>query len=203
MRRHIHDSDLPELLLSVLREGGVVVMPCDTIYGLVGVAPGAESRIRRLKGRQEKSFLRLIPSAAWLPRFTDMELPESLRAYWPGPLTVIFPAKESKGRQRPQRSSARPEPTVALRVPDDPLLLRLLQDLEAPLFSTSVNRSGEPPLSSIENIAATYEGQVDLVVDGGDLPGRIPSTIVDVTVRPFRVLRQGAVKVPRHALQGV
>jgi L-threonylcarbamoyladenylate synthase len=183
----VDDPRLADLLVGALGSGGVVVMPCDTIYGLVGVAPDAEARIRVLKGREEKGFLQLIPSAQWLSRFTPALLPESLRPYWPGPLTVIFPSRTT---------------TVALRVPDDELLQRLMRELDRPLYSTSVNRSGCAALWRIEEIVRDFEAEVDLVVDAGDLPARAPSTILDATCRPFRILREGAVRIPDDLLGG-
>jgi L-threonylcarbamoyladenylate synthase len=178
-----------ETLRSTLERGAVVIMPCDTIYGMVGIAPDSEAALRRIKGRGEKSFLRLIPSLDWVPRFTDLRLPDALRAYWPGALTIIFPAKDA------------PAATVALRVPDDPLLLRLMDALARPLFSSSVNRSGEPALWRIGDILERFAEQVDLIVDAGDREGGIASTILDVTTTPFRVLRAGAVELPEAVLK--
>ena len=80
MRIEASDPAMQSRLVDVLRSGGVVVMPCDTMYGFVGVAPDTEARIRALKGREEKSFLQLIPSSDWLQRFTDFTLPEPLAA---------------------------------------------------------------------------------------------------------------------------
>lgn len=186
MRLPCEHPGLADRLCAILAAGGVVIMPCDTIYGLVGLAPDTEARIRGLKGREEKSFLQLIGSAQWLPRFTAAALPQSLAAYWPGPLTVIFPARAG---------------TVALRVPADPLLETLLHRLDRPLFSTSVNRSGQPALFRIQEICVQFEAGVDLVVDAGDLPAKLPSTILDATRRPFRVLRAGAVTIPDALLR--
>lgn len=185
MRVRVDEPGLAERLARVLAAGGIAVMPCDTIYGLVGAVPDTEARIRALKGREEKSFLQLIPSARWLPRFTTAALPAPLRPYWPGPLTVIFPGRET---------------TVALRVPDDRRLVGLMRRLDRPLYSTSVNRSGQPAMWRIEEIVRDFEAAVDIVVDSGDLPSRLPSTILDITCRPFRVLRQGAVRIPDELL---
>ena len=179
MKQEIDDPKLLDALVEVLQSAGVVVMPCDTIYGFVGIAPQTEGRIRELKGRQEKSFLRLIPDLNWLPRYTNKRLPRELRSYWPGALTVIFPAKDAG--------------TVALRIPDDPLLLQLMRRLNRALFSTSVNASGKPALWRIRDILSTFESRVDLVVTAGDRPEGVPSTIVDITETPFRLLRRGAV----------
>ena len=180
------EPGLAARLAELLAAGGVAIMPCDTIYGIVATAPGSEARLRELKGRGEKSFLQLIAGPDWLARFGELHLPETLAAYWPGPLTLIFPAGQG---------------SVALRVPADPRLRALLERLDRPLYSTSVNRSGQPALWRIADIVEQFEAVVDLVVDAGDLPGRLPSTIVDVSQRPFRVLRQGALELPPEALR--
>jgi L-threonylcarbamoyladenylate synthase len=213
------EPSAPGLLISALRGGGVVIIPCDTIYGLVGTAPDTEVRLRRIKGRGERAFLRLIASPDWLPWFTDLPLPESLKGYWPGPLTLIFPAKRSPNpsveadasRSRKAapgendaiggRDAIGDSGTVALRVPRDPLLLSLMAELERPLFSTSVNRTGDPPLWRIREILEQFESSVDLVVDAGDRPAGVPSTILDVSTSPFRLLRPGAVKIPQRLLR--
>jgi L-threonylcarbamoyladenylate synthase len=177
------DPGLVDRLTPVLSRGGVAVLPCDTIYGLVGIAPDAEEPIRRIKGRgEDKPLLRLIASAAWLPEHSAAPLPRELEGYWPGPLTLIFPRRGGG--------------TVALRVPRDPLLIELLERLGRPLLSTSVNRAGRPPLRRIREIVAGFGREVDLIVDAGDLEDRLPSTILDLTVRPYRLVRQGAARLP-------
>ncbi len=186
MRIGAAEPGLASRLTELLSAGGVAIMPCDTIYGIVGPAPGSEARLRELKGRGEKSFLQLIAGPQWLARFGELDVPETLAAFWPGPLTLIFAAGPG---------------SVALRVPADPQLRSLLERLDRPLYSTSVNRSGQPALWRIDDILEQFETGVDLVVDAGDLPGRLPSTIVDVSRRPFRILRQGALELPPEALR--
>jgi L-threonylcarbamoyladenylate synthase len=188
VKLEIDDPKLLDALVEVLESGGIVIMPCDTIYGFVGVAPDTEGKIRELKGRQEKSFLRLIPDLKWLSRYTGSSLPRELKSYWPGAMTVIFPAKDTG--------------TVALRIPDDPLLLQLMRRLDRALFSTSVNASGKPALWRIRDICSAFESRVDLVAAAGDRPEGIPSTIVDITETPFRLLRRGAVKLPEDLYTG-
>ena len=165
--------------MGTLGLGGVVIMPCDTIYGLVGLSE-TETRISTIKGRApDQPYLSLIADESWLPRFSAQSLPESLRSYWPGPLTLIFP-RIGGG-------------TLAVRVPEDEFLRTVLRGLDRPLVSTSVNHHGMPALERIRDIVEVFESDVDIVVDGGDRPGAIPSTLVDLTVRPYRVLRRGAV----------
>jgi L-threonylcarbamoyladenylate synthase len=180
----IKKSDLRfrQTILEVLKGGGVAILLCDTIYGIVGISPESEERIRDIKGRERnKPFILLIPDAGWLPRFTSTELPQTLQHIWPAKLTMILPHRKGG--------------TLALRVPEDSSLRSIVKDLDRPLVSTSVNRGGEPPLNRIDEIIAEFESDVDLIVDSGDHEGGIPSTIVDVTTTPYRILRQGAVKI--------
>ena len=182
MRVQIDDPKLLDALVEALKNDAVVIMPCDTIYGFVGIAPETKGKIRELKGRQAKSFLRLIPDLQWLPRYSSRDLPPELKSYWPGALTIIFPAKKTG--------------TVALRIPDDPLLLQVMRRVGKALFSTSVNTSGKPALWRIDEICSVFESRVDLVVAAGDRPQGVPSTIIDITEKPFRLLRRGAVDLP-------
>jgi L-threonylcarbamoyladenylate synthase len=149
------------------------------MYGLVGVAPSTGERIRGIKGRgEEKPFLRLLPDPSWVGKFSSLAVPDRLLKYWPGPLTLIFPAREGG--------------TVALRVPDSRFLRELLEAVGSPLYSTSVNRAGAAPLQTVEEMRREFENSVDLIFDSGDLPPGPPSTLVDVTSRPCKVLRPGA-----------
>lgn len=163
--------------------GGVAIIPCDTIYGIVGTVPGSEERIRRIKGRgEDKPFLQLVAGVDWVTRLATAPVPSTLEKHWPGPLTVILPALGGG--------------TVALRVPDSLFLRELLTAVDRPLYSTSVNRAGQAPLWQIADIVEGFEDVVDIVVDAGDLPGSVPSTIVDATCSPLRIVRQGALALP-------
>jgi L-threonylcarbamoyladenylate synthase len=182
-------SDLRRLLGDVLRGGGVVIMPCDTIYGFVGVAPDTEGRIRAAKGRgEDKPFIQLVPEIGWLPRLSPASPPAGILGLWPGPLTLILPATGGG--------------TVAVRLPDDELLRALMRDAGKPFYSSSVNLAGSPALWRVSAIVDTFGESVDLVVDAGDRPGGIASTIVDLSVPPHRVVRQGALRVPDELLEG-
>lgn len=175
------------VLVGILAGGGVAIAPGDTMYGLVGVAPVAEERLRAVKGRgDDKPFLRLLADASWLERISDMPLPPGLARYWPGPLTLVFPARDGG--------------TAALRVPDHPFLQRLLLALDLPLFSTSVNRAGQQPLRTVQEMRREMERDVDAIFDDGDRPPGPASTLLDLTRRPYAVLRQGAVLVPPEDL---
>ncbi len=165
-------------ILEILSNIGIVIMPCDTIYCIVGVAPASEDIIRNLKGRKEtKPFLLLIRKE-WISRFTKIEIDKYFLDLWPGPLTLIVPGHNGK--------------TIALRVPDDNRLQNILSTLKEPLYSTSVNRSGYESLYKSEDIEKEFGSEIDLFVNEGDLEGGIPSTIVDISQKPYKLLREGA-----------
>jgi L-threonylcarbamoyladenylate synthase len=182
--RALQDSDL----LGIIQSGGVCILPCDTIYGFVGRSSTTENRIRKIKGRSEtKQFIRLISGVDDFYEISATKINEQLLSLWPGPLTIIVAHKEGG--------------TVAVRVPNDPFLQSILHPVDEPLISTSVNRTGEKPLWKIREIIDTFESEVDLIVDGGDFDEPVPSTIVDATCTPNRIIRQGACTVPESFLQ--
>ena len=177
------NPNLLNITLDILKRKGIIIMPCDTMYGIVGIAPETEKHIAKLKKRErEKGFLQLIADISWLERFTDKKLPESLKNYWPGPLTLMFP----------DRSGG----TVALRVPNEEFLRELLLNLDKSLFSTSVNSAGEKPLFRIAEIIKRYNDKVDLIIDSGNYLNSVPSTIVDISSPEMKVIRRGAVVLP-------
>ena len=174
------DPDCLQTITDTLETGGVAILRCDTLYGIVGSMSHTENRIRGIKRRgAEKPFLHLIPDSSWILPYTHLPLPENLKKYWPGPLTLIFPLKSGG--------------TVAFRVPKDSLLQTLFRNLDKPLISTSVNFEGQPPLNGIEEIIESFESLVDLIVDSGDREGKLPSTILDLTRTPYTIVRTGAV----------
>ena len=187
MRLRADNPDSFPRLVAILSRGGIAIAPGDTMYGLIGKAPETDGALRRVKGRgEDKPFLLLLRDAGWLPRLTDAAVPPRLARYWPGPLTLVLPARAGG--------------TVAVRIPDSPFLARLLQQVNAPLYSTSVNRSGQQPFTGIDAICAEFQDEVDAIYDAGDAPAGPPSTLVDVSAKPFRVIRQGALVIPPEEL---
>ena len=174
-------------IANALKDGRVIAMACDTIYGFVGRVPDAEVAIRRIKGReQDKPFLILIAETRQLEKLNVPVPNQPILKLWPGPFTFIF--KTSDGT------------TLACRMPKDNCLRELILELDAPLFSSSVNRSGCPAMDDPGDIDAEFGDEVAFVEDSGCLRGGVPSTIVDLTVDPHRVIRQGAGKVPEFFL---
>jgi L-threonylcarbamoyladenylate synthase len=182
-----NSSSLISSICRILTNKGVIIIKCDTIYGIVGIAPDTEEKIKNIKKREkDKQFLMLIAEHSWIRRFSDQVIPQSISCFWPGPLTLILKRKKTG--------------TIALRFPDDPFLVSIMKNIGKPLFSTSVNYSDEAPLDQIEKIIELFEKSVDLIVDSGDSAGSLPSTIVDLTEKPYKILRQGVLRIPKDAL---
>lgn len=172
----------------LLREGGVALLPTDTIYGLHAVATNetAVARIADLKGREEtKPFIVIASSIDELPPLgvhADPGLLRDLDSLWPAPLTAILPLREPI-------AASRGALTLAVRIPALDWLRDLVQRT-GPLVSTSANRSGEPPVQKPQDFARDLQSRIDAVVDAGILDGK-PSAILDVTSAEPRFIREG------------
>lgn len=177
---------------ALVRDGGLVLYPTDTIYGLGCDArqPASVRRLVELKGRSEgKGMLVLIPSTRWLPELSKGvpdEGWEILERFWPGPLTVLLEAAEGI-----PEGLCGYQGKIGIRWPASTFLRSWLDLLDGPLVSTSANPSGTPYDGSPKVLKALYEGRVDLLLDAGELPARQPSTVVDLTMRPFSIVRDG------------
>ena len=178
---------------SVLRAGNAAVLPTDTIYGFSALdsEKGAEL-IRKIKGGRptEKSFIRLIFSPEDLKKYTSVKIKKELLDLWPGAVTLILPL-DSGG-------------TAAFRCPADAWLRSVVSQTGSAIFSTSVNISGEKPLLRAADIEKKFGNYVDLIIedDPPENSGQtvLPSTIVDASSVPFRIVRQGAVLIPKEML---
>ncbi len=185
--------------VEILRAGGLVAIPTETVYGLAADAsnPSALRRLYTVKGRPaEHPVIVHIASIEALPRWAA-EVPDAARrlaeACWPGPLTLILP-----------RSASVPDEvtggraSVGLRVPDHPLTLALLRAFDGGLAAPSANRFGRVSPTTAEDVRADLGDEVDLVLDGGPCSVGVESTIVDCSGDgPPRILRPGGVTAER------
>jgi L-threonylcarbamoyladenylate synthase len=178
----------------VLRRGGLVAFPTETFYGLGAAALDAAAvrRVFEVKGRPSSMpLLVLVDSAARL-RHVTMEVPERARAlmdrYWPGALTLVFRAAPELPAELTAGTG-----TVGVRVPNHRVARALVSQLGLPVTAPSANPTGGDPPTTADGVLAYFRDVLDLVLDGGPTPGGAPSTVVDVTVDPPRVLRQGAI----------
>jgi L-threonylcarbamoyladenylate synthase len=182
-----------EQILSFLRAGGVIAFPTDTAYGL-GADPfndGAVRRIFEIKGRPEtKPILLLVSSMEMANRvvtFSEKAVALAER-FWPGPLTMVLPARETVSSGITAGTG-----TVGIRWADAPFAQRLLTAFDRPITATSANLAGRPSTVTIAEVREQLGESLDLVVDGGTLPARGGSTLIDLTAIPARLLREGPI----------
>jgi L-threonylcarbamoyladenylate synthase len=179
---------------AILRDGGVVGYPTDTLYGLAAnpASAAAMAQLYRIKGRPVDLAIPLIASGLGQIEAAGGVLdPRSRRlaeAFWPGPLTLVIQAwAELDARVHAGRG------TVAVRVPDHAVARLLADACGWPITATSANRSGEPAATDPEGVRAALGGLIDGVIDAGPSPGGAPSTIVDAGGTVPVLIRAGAV----------
>lgn len=187
---------------AILRDGGVMAVPTDTVYGLSASVyqPEAIARIYELKQRPpEKRVPVLLATAADLPllvsEVTDLAW-DLIREFWPGRLTLVLPARSSAPRILVQGGG-----TVAVRVPGARSTLELLQALGEPIVGTSANVSGMPPALTAAEVVSTLPGVDAVLADDKVIAAQVSSTVVEVGPRGVDVLRIGA--VPLSEIQRV
>ncbi len=179
---------------SILQAGGLVAFPTDTVYGLGALVwnPASVARIYWAKARPaEKAIpvlLANLEQAALLGVEPSAQVHLLGGRFWPGPLTLVLPC----GPEVPDIVTAGSQ-TVAVRVPGHPVALRLFGLAGQPLAVTSANRSGHASPLTAGEVMAQLAGRIDAIIDGGACPGGVPSTVLDLTVAPARILRQGPV----------
>lgn len=197
MRMLTASRDALAQAVQVLRDGGVVAYPTDTLYGLA-VDPrnaSAVERLLELKGRHASAAIPLIAATVEQAQTAGEFSPAHLqlaRAFWPGPLTIVVPANASIAPLLLGGGS-----TIAVRVPAHEVATGLAAELDGCITSTSANRSGQAPATSAQQVSADLGDMIDLVLDGGPSPGGPPSTIVALADGRVRLVRAGAVSWDR------
>lgn len=182
-----------EQAVAVLRAGQVIAFPTDTVYGVGahGFMASAIEKLYDLKGRERQKAIPLliariedlttvavdIPAIAW--RLAER--------FWPGAVTLVLPKAATVLDVLTAGGNS-----VAVRLPGHDAILQLIATLGAPLAATSANLSGQPEAVTAEETQAIFGTQLALILDGGRCPGGVPSTVVDATVLPPRILRRGA-----------
>ena len=180
-------------VVAALERGRAVVLPTDTVYGLAAL-PAMDRAVRNLfelKGRGAEAPIAVLcassEQAFALARDVSSVHRSIARACWPGPLTLVL-----RRRAALSWDLGEPADTIGVRVPDDPLI-RALTEQVGPIAATSANRHGSDPATTAEEARMQLGGDV-VLVDGGRL-GTVASTVVDATGKPWKVLRIGAVSV--------
>src|SRR3990172_9281044 len=191
------NPDSPKIAASVLNNGGIIIYPTETLYGLGALALDEESvnNIFSIKGRIHGNPIPiLVRDKEMLSEYvvvTD-EANRLIEKFLPGPLTLVL--KEKKNL--PYLISAGTG-TIAIRISGHPFVKRLFDFLFQPLTSTSANISGQENLFSFDEIYKTFNSKVELIVDSGNLPRSKGSTVIDLTVKPALLIREGDISGER------
>ena len=183
-----------QLALKILRKGGLVAFPTDTVYGVGALAFDGKA-VESIYGAKNRPIEKAIP--VLIGDTEDMEkvgmnIPEIAyrlaTRFWPGPLTCVIPKQPTL----PESVSA--TDTVGVRVPDHEVARALLR-AAGPMAVTSANISSQSSPSSAEEVFAQLDGRIDLIINGGITPGGVPSTLVDCTGDEVRILREGPISL--------
>ena len=195
------DGKTPETAAQIIKNGGLVAIPTETVYGLGanGLDESAVAKIFEAKGRpQDNPLILHICGAEQIDLFCH-DVPEMAyrlaEKYWPGPLTMVLPARECV----PKRTTGGLN-TVAVRCPDNAVTREIIRLSGVPLAAPSANISGKPSTTTAQHVLHDHDGRIEAVVDGGACRVGVESTIVDLTGDRPRLLRPGGV-TPEELLQ--
>jgi len=186
--------------VSVLRAGGLVAYPTESYYaiGADALNPDAVAKVFAAKGRAyDKPLPVILHDKTLISRFTKELSPLAVKAVeWlmPGPITLIFHAADNLPKNLTCGTGK-----VGIRVPEHEIMSGLARLMGGPVTATSANISGLPGLSAPDAVADALGGKIDLILDGGITPGPPPSTLLDLTAEPPRLLREG--RVPKSAIE--
>jgi L-threonylcarbamoyladenylate synthase len=179
----------------ILLSGGLVAYPTESFYGLA-VDSTNENAIRRLFLLKQRSpgrpLLILIPSIEVLDRYVTHIPPiahQLIDEFWPGALTLVFEAGQ---KVSPLLTAGTDK--IGIRLSPHPVATALAQAIGAPITGTSANISGKPACRNAGEVSASFKEWVDLILDGGSTPGKVGSTVLDITVHPPKILREGMVQ---------
>lgn len=177
----------------IIKNGGLVIFPTETVYGLGADAfnPAAVAKIFKVKGRPGKKPLIVHVSKKSTIDVVAKDIPREARVlvkkFWPGPLTLVLKRKKIV----PDVVTGGGE-TVAVRMPAHKVTLAFIR-AAGPIAAPSANFTGDPPPRSVKEIPKALLGKVDLVLDAGRTPVGVPSTVLDLTCTPFKIVRQGII----------
>ena len=179
----------------LILEGGIVAFPTESFYGL-GADATNDSAIKKIFDIKKRDpnlpILILISSMDKLPLYADFVPEKAIKMgekFWPGGLTMVFKSSPSL----PQILTSG-KGKIGIRISDHPVAGALSHSLTIPITATSANKSGEPPCISAEKVAENLGNEIDLILDGGNTRGNFASTVLDVTVDPPHIIREGIVK---------
>ncbi|MBN2097226.1 MAG: threonylcarbamoyl-AMP synthase [Candidatus Omnitrophica bacterium] len=178
------ELDKIEQAAQVIKRGGIVGFPTETVYGLAAdfFNQQAVERIFTIKKRPADKYLTVqISDIAYLEKL-NCQVPDYayklISKFWPGPLTLVL---------------KRAEETLGLRIPDNQIAQSLIKQSSTCIVAPSANLSGEPPAQTAEEVVRVFNGLIEMLIDAGKTALGIASTVLDLTVSPYRILRKGAI----------
>ena len=181
-------------IVELLKNGAVVALPTDNLFCLAADASNeiAVSKIFRIKGRAESTAIPvLIADFSDIEKYT-MDLPNDLelilQKYWPGELTIIL----KKAATLAQNLSPGMD-TIGIRMPNSEFIRSIIRELGKPITGTSANLSGEAPAMSSEQVELSLGDKLDFIYENATTTGGLPSTVLDLSTMPARILRHGAI----------
>jgi L-threonylcarbamoyladenylate synthase len=179
---------------SVIKSGGIIAFKTDTFYGL-GVDPlngPSVQRLKAIKGRDDgKPILLLISDESEVERFIlnrSLVFDKATKSFWPGPITFVIRANPLV----PDEITAGTG-TVGIRLPSDFKVREFVRQCGGALTATSANLAGQPPARTASEVLDQFDGTLDLIIDGGEVTATEPSTVLDITNYPLKLIREGAV----------
>ena len=187
-------ADTPKIAAQIIRNGGLVALPTETVYGLGadGLSPAAVDKIYEAKGRPKDNPMILHVTGMEQVENLCHSIPKSAymlaEKFWPGPLTMILPARDIV----PKRTTGGLS-TVAVRCPDCAVTRQVIALAGVPIAAPSANLSGKPSTTTAQHVLHDHDGNIDAVIDGGACRVGVESTIVDLTEEPARLLRPGGI----------
>ncbi len=189
-----HDPHTAQTAAQIIRDGGLVALPTETVYGLGanGLNETAVAKIFQAKGRpQDNPLILHVAQASDIEKFCH-SIPQAAydlaAKFWPGPLTMVLPARSSV-----PLSTRANLPTVAVRCPDCEITREVIRLSGCPIAAPSANLSGKPSTTTAQHVLHDHDGKIDAIVDGGACRVGVESTIVDLTEERPRLLRPGGV----------
>lgn len=190
--------------VSILKDGGVIAFPTDTVYGIGANVFHEEAvkKIYKIKERPRDKPIAVLVSSIDEVKNIATDIPQIFydlaSRHWPGALTMIL-----RSRQIVSSAVIAGLSTVGVRMPNDQITLSLIRKLGNPIAATSANLSGKTPATSAEQVRQFLKGRVDFIIDGGDAELGVASTVVDLSTSPPAVLRQGTLKIDKkYTIQG-
>ena len=178
--------------IDALRRGDVIVFPTETLYGLGADALNSEAveKVFQLKGRDSRNPIPVLVAGPEMLRSLVSEIPplaqKLMDRFWPGPLTLVLPAREDVPKPLQNASAG-----IAVRISSQPIATQLLKTLGRPLTATSANPSGKEPARTLQEGKRYFSGKVNVFLDGGRLTSKSGSTVVEVAEAAIEIIREG------------